>query len=201
MKVKVCGITRLEDALLACDLGAWAVGFIFAPQSPRYVTPEAAAKIAAALPAGVECVGVFVDSTIEELKQVRASVGLSVVQLHGQEGPEVVANLGGRVIKAIRARSAGDIEGLDKFSVEAFLIDGPRSGRSGDWEAARAAKRFGRLILAGGLHTGNIAEAVASVSPYAVDLSSGLEASPGVKDPAKMKAFFERVRQAERERR
>ncbi len=190
MKIKVCGMTRQSDAELACELGAWAVGFIFAPKSPRCVTLEAASLIAQALPKKVERVGVFVNAPLELIQEARKIVGLTIVQLHGNETPEEVAAVGGRVIKAVRAGLDSDIRALAKYKVEAFLLDGPRSGMACDWKLAQSAKKHGDVILAGGLNKDNILKAVTAVDPFAVDLSSSLESGPGIKDPAKMRAFF-----------
>jgi len=190
LKIKVCGITRAEDAELACRLGAWAIGFIFAPESPRCLKPEVAAEIAKKIPKHVEKVGVFVDAPVETVKRVRDLVGLTVVQLHGNETPADVDAIGGRVIKAVRAKSKADIDALAKFSVEAFLVDGPGKGAVSDWQLALAAKAHGPVILAGGISAANMAAAIKTVAPFAIDLSSSLESSPGIKDPEKLKELF-----------
>ncbi len=191
MKIKVCGITRAADAELACELGAWAVGFIFAPNSPRYITPEKASAIAVMLPKKVERVGVFVNATKEFIDEARALVGLTIVQLHGSETPEEAEAIGGRIIKAVRAGLEADVKALAKFkNIEAFLIDGPRAGIPCDRKLAILAKKYGNVILAGGLTKDNVKKAVTEVAPFAIDLSSSLEVGPGIKDPAKMRAFF-----------
>jgi phosphoribosylanthranilate isomerase len=195
MKVKVCGITRLEDATLAAQLGAWAVGFIFHPESPRYIAPKAAARIVAELPAGLEKIGVFVDLSPERVREVRAEVGLTLVQLHGRETPENVHRVGGRILKAIRARSESELVGLSDLEVEAVLLDGPQAGQLADWSLAHAVKRHHALILAGGLSDRNVARAVRETRPMAVDVSSSLESEPGIKDPARLKRFFDEVRE------
>lgn len=190
MKIKVCGITRQADAELACELGAWAVGFIFSKKSPRYITPEKAAEIVAALPKKVEKVGVFVNATAEEIETTKKLVGLTIVQLHGGETPEEATLVGGRLIKAARVGIEADIKALAHYKVEALLIDGPRSGIPCDWRLAAMAKKYGEVILAGGITKDNVKKAVAAVQPFAIDLSSSLEVGPGLKDANKMRAFF-----------
>jgi len=190
VKIKICGLTRLEDAQKACELGAWAVGFIFVPESPRYISPQVAREIVSQLPLTVEKIGVFQDATIETVKKVRESVGLTLVQLHGNESPGDVKDIGGRVIKAVRATSFRQIQELAGFQAEAFLIDGSGKGALANWEWAKTAKQFGPIILAGGLSRQNLTSAVTAVQPYAVDISSSIESEPGVKDHAKMKELF-----------
>ena len=190
MKIKVCGITRLEDAELACRLGAWAVGFIFVPESPRCVSADVAARICEKLPKHVEKVGVFADAPVQLIREIRDRVGLTIVQLHGRETAEDARAIGGRIFKAVRAKTAADIDELSRFRVEAFLIDGPGKGALADWELAKRAKALGPVILAGGLTAANRAEAVKAVQPFAIDLSSSLETSPGVKNPEKLKEIF-----------
>jgi len=190
VKIKICGLTRLEDAQKACELGAWAVGFIFVPESPRYISPQAVREIVSRLPVTVEKIGVFQDATIETVKKVRESLGLTVVQLHGSESPGDAKAIGGRVIKAVRAKSFSQIQELSDYEVEAFLVDGAGKGALANWEWAKAAKQFGPVILAGGLNRQNLTSAVTSVNPYAVDISSSIESEPGVKDHAKLKELF-----------
>jgi phosphoribosylanthranilate isomerase len=199
MRVKVCGITRTADARLARELGAAAVGFVFVPQSPRYIAPRLAGQIAEAVGTGIERVGVFADPSPEVVARAVIEAQLSVVQLHGAETPEMVSRLGLRVIKAVRASVPEDIERLAGFSVEGFLIDGPGGGTQADFALACAAKRYGPVWLAGGLHAGNLREALQAVRPHAVDLSSGLESAPGVKDARKMIEFFAAIRRCEEE--
>jgi tryptophan synthase beta subunit len=197
MKIKVCGITRAEDARLASELGAWAVGFIFYKESPRYIPPAKARAIIASLPAAIHKVGVFVNASAQEIAKAREESGIDCVQLHGEETPELVADIRGTVFKAVRPRAASDLDRLPDFkTVSAFLIDtysdGARggTGKVADWSLARTAKKYGTVILAGGLTPENIAEAIREVGPDMVDVSSGLEEKPGVKSAEKMRRFF-----------
>ncbi|MGA2135651.1 MAG: phosphoribosylanthranilate isomerase [Bryobacteraceae bacterium] len=186
MMVKICGITNREDALAAIDGGAAALGFNFYAGSPRYIAPEAAAVIAAGLPARVWKVGVFVDEAAANVERIARQVGLDVAQLHGSETPKQYPR-GTRVWKAIRVLdSAG--ETACPTGVEAVLLDGPASGQAFDW--ARVPHGVAKLILAGGLDAGNVREAIAQVRPWGVDACSRLESSPGRKDHFKMAAFL-----------
>jgi phosphoribosylanthranilate isomerase len=199
-RVKLCGITRLEDAELAASLGAWAIGFIFHEASPRYIDPARARAITERLPAHIKKVGVFVNRSREEILATARASGITAAQLHGEEAPPVAASLEGalEVIQAFRPKTERDIDKLPAYRVSAYLIDahvegGPRGGTGalGDWSLARAAKAHGPVILAGGLTPANAARAWAEVSPFALDVSSGVEASPGVKSHAAVRAFFE----------
>ena len=202
VKIKICGITNLEDALLAAELGADALGFIFFPQSPRKVAPETAREIIAQLPPFVASVGVFVDEAAAVLKELAARVGLDWVQLHGQESPEYCRSLGRRVIKGFRIKDENSLRELEPYrdAVQAFLLDTYKKGQVGgtgevfDWYLAREAKKFGQIILAGGLTPENVGQAIAIALPAAVDAASGPEAEPGRKDPAKLRAFFKAIR-------
>jgi len=193
MRVKVCGITRVEDARLSVELGAFAIGFIFVPGSPRFVRADQAREIARELPEGVERVGVFARSSVEEIRAVREAVGLTAIQLHGAESADIARVLGPCVIRALRPRSLDDIETLAGYPAKAFLIDGERSGERVDPALARSAKRFGPVILAGGLRAENVARAIAEVAPIAVDVCSGVESAPGIKDARLLKRFFAAV--------
>jgi phosphoribosylanthranilate isomerase len=204
-RVKICGITTWEDARLSVDLGASALGFNFYPQSPRAISPADAWSIIRRLPPFVEAVGVFVDWPPLVVDALARAVRLGAVQLHGMETPEDVAALGGkyRVIKAIRVRKGFHARSLARYrAADAILLDGfarglhGGTGRTLDWKLARAAGRFGRIILAGGLVPGNIAEAIRVARPYAVDVATGVEARPGRKDPAKLRALFAAVESA-----
>jgi phosphoribosylanthranilate isomerase len=198
-KIKFCGITSLDDAQRAVSLGAWAVGLIFWPHSPRHADPDAAAEIAAALRRRVEVVGVFVEPTLEELSRAVETVGLTMVQLHGDEGPafcsEAARRTGCKVVKAARVRSRADIQALSAFHTDYHLLDSYVAGLPGGtgetfaWELARAHRGPSPLILSGGLTSENVADAISAVRPFAVDVASGVERSPGVKDPAKLEAF------------
>jgi phosphoribosylanthranilate isomerase len=204
-RVKVCGITRLEDAELAVELGAWALGFILWPQSPRAADPAVAAGIAAALRRRAELVGVFVNATLDEIAHAADELHLSHLQLHGDEGPAFCAEAGRRtgakVIKAVRVASAADFQDLERYHTDFHLLDtdarGLRGGTGETWDWALAARRRRKVpaILSGGLMPGNVAAGIEAVDPYAVDVSSGVEASPGVKDPAKLAAFMAAIPQ------
>jgi phosphoribosylanthranilate isomerase len=202
VQIKICGITNLEDALLAAELGADALGFIFYAKSPRHVAPETAREIIAQLPPFVAAVGVFVDEAAAVVQEVTASVRLDWVQLHGQESPEYCRNLGRKVIKGFRIQdedSLGQLAGY-QGAAQALLLDTYKKGQVGgtgeifDWHLAREAKQYGPIILAGGLTSDNVARAIEVAGPDAVDAASGTEAAPGKKDPAKLRAFFEAVR-------
>jgi phosphoribosylanthranilate isomerase len=203
-RVKVCGLTRPEDAELAVELGAWALGFILWPGSPRAADPATAAGIAAALRRRAEIVGVFVNASLEEIAQAAEALHLSHVQLHGDEGPSFCAEAGRRtgakVIKAARVASAADLQDLERYHTDFHLLDtasGARYGGTGEtWDWAIAARRRRRVpvILSGGLTPENVAAGIAAVDPYAVDVASGVEAAPGVKDPDKLAAFIAAAR-------
>ena len=199
-RVKICGITRLEDAELAASLGAWALGFILWEQSKRAVEEAVAAGIARRVRRQVELVGVFVNPTLDEVARAVDAIGLSHVQLHGDEGPvfatEVARRTGAKVIKAARVAGGADLQSLERFHTDFHLLDtkveGARGGSGRTWDWSLAAQRRSKvpMILAGGLTPDNVAEAIAAVKPYAVDVVTGVEASPGIKDPAKLEAFF-----------
>jgi phosphoribosylanthranilate isomerase len=199
-RVKICGITRLEDAELAASLGAWALGFILWPGSARAADPAVAAGIARRLRRQVEIVGVFVNPTLDEVAQAVDQIGLSHVQLHGDEGPafatEVARRTGAKVIKAAPVTSGADLQALEVFRTDFHLLDtgvkGMRGGTGAAWDWSLAAQRRSKVpaILSGGLDPGNVADGIAAVQPYAVDVASGVEAEPGVKDHAKLEAFL-----------
>ncbi len=206
MRVKICGIARHEDAELAVELGAWALGFILWPQSPRAADPAVAAGIAAALRRRVELVGVFVNATLDEIAHAADELHLSHLQLHGDEGPAFCAEAGRRtgakVIKAVRIASAADLQDVERFHTDFHLLDtaarGLRGGSGQTWDWALAARRRRKVpaILSGGLTADNVAAGIAALDPWAVDVSSGVEAEPGVKDPEKLRAFMAAVPQA-----
>ena len=203
-RIKMCGVTRPEDARLAVALGVDALGFVFWPRSPRYVTAAQAAAIASALPPMVCTVGVFVDQPVEEVRRIAAEVGLSAVQLHGDEPPPSWSLVPGVCLKAV-----GEGAGADPASIAAWpphvyplvdAVDPVRrggTGRPADWAAAAALARVRPMVLAGGLDAGNVADAIARVRPYAVDVSSGVERSPGIKDSIRLRAFVEAVAAAD----
>jgi phosphoribosylanthranilate isomerase len=202
-RVKICGITRPEDAELAVELGAWGLGFVLWPRSPRAADPAVAAGIARALRRRAELVGVFVNQPLDEVAGLADTLGLTHVQLHGDEGPaycgEAARRTGCRVIKAIRVASGADIRELERFHTDLHLLDaavrGVRggSGQSWDWALAGMRRSAVPVILSGGLTPDNVAEGIATVHPWAVDVSSGVEAAPGIKDPARLEAFFAAV--------
>lgn len=199
IRTKICGITNLEDALLAAREGADALGFNFSPRSPRLLSVESARRIIAALPPFVTPVGVFVDAEPRRVERTVAQTGIRVLQFHGLEPPDYCARMKLPVIKAF-AMSSREMRGeLDRYRVDAYLVDTPSeqrggSGRSFDWTwAVPLAERF-PIILAGGLTAENVAEAVRRVHPYAVDVCSGVESSPGKKDRRKLVAFLREVR-------
>lgn len=199
VKVKICGITNLEDALAAIDYGADALGFVFYKGSPRYISTDAAKEIIRQLPPLITTVGVFVDETPERIEETLRHVPIDIAQLHGHEPPESCL-LSRRVIKAIRVKELSDLEPLKRYRVSAFLLDTytPESlggtGQIFNWDIAVAAKQFGNIILAGGLNPENIERAIRWVRPYAVDVSSGIEEEKGKKDLKKMKLFIERAK-------
>jgi phosphoribosylanthranilate isomerase len=203
-KVKVCGITRLEDAELAVELGAWALGFILWEKSPRACDPATAAMMAARTRRRVETVGVFVDPTLDEVSQATEGLGLSAVQLHGSVGPsfaqEVGRRTGCKVIRAFRIHDGADVQSADRFrvGVDFHLYDTQTIGGTGetwDWSLTKQRRSRLPLILSGGLNAENVADAVATTPwAFAVDTASGTEASPGIKDPEKLRAFFEALR-------
>jgi phosphoribosylanthranilate isomerase len=200
-RVKICGITRAEDAQLAAALGAWAVGFVFWPESPRAIDPAAARAIVRDLPPFVAAVGVFVNEPAVRVHQVATEVGLSAVQLHGDEPPEVVDAMQWRVIKAVTLEAP---ESLSRWPARVTLLvdahDHARRGGTGrtvDWARAAALARTRRVVLAGGLRPENVGEALRVVAPAAIDVSSGVESSPGIKDAARMRALFDAVGRTE----
>jgi phosphoribosylanthranilate isomerase len=195
VRVKICGITRLEDALAAARAGADALGFNFWPKSKRYVDPRAAGEIIALLPPFVATVGVFVDPTREEALQAADLSGVHWLQLHGDESPELCASMPLPVIKGIRVRHRASLDLLDQYDVAGFLLDtdSPGYGGSGatfDWTLAAEGARRAPIVLAGGLNPENVADAVRQVRPWAVDVASGVESAPGVKDHEKTARFI-----------
>jgi phosphoribosylanthranilate isomerase len=199
-RVKICGITRLEDAELAASLGAWALGFNLWPGSKRVVEEAVAAGIARRVRRQVELAGIFVNPTLDEVTHAAESIGLTLVQLHGDEGPsfatEVARRTGAKVIKAARVAGGADLQALERFHTDFHLLDaaveGMRGGSGTRWDWSLAAQRRSKIpmILSGGLTPENVADAIAALHPYAVDVASGVESEPGVKDPAKLEAFF-----------
>ncbi len=199
-RVKICGITCIEDALHAADCGADALGLVFYAKSPRVVTVEKAREIVAALPPFITSVGLFVNEEPARIVEIADRCGLDVIQLHGDEGPQECSYAPRRVVKALRVRGEESLAGIEEFDVSAFLLDAwvaesyGGTGHSCDWQlAARVAEQH-RIVLAGGLNPDNVSEAVRLVKPYAVDVSSGVESSPGRKDPDLVAAFIRNAR-------
>jgi phosphoribosylanthranilate isomerase len=209
--VKICGITSPADARVAVDAGADALGFVFWYMSPRRVAEERAAEIARDLPASILRVGVFVDAPREEMEKLADAVGLDVLQLHGDEPPEALAGLPRPVLKAVRVGRGFAEEEASRYAERAagLVVDTRLPGETHmpggtgvpfDWSLVKGlADRVPFLMLAGGLGPSNVAEAIRSVRPHAVDVSSGVEGLPGRKDPAKVRAFLAAARAAEKE--
>jgi phosphoribosylanthranilate isomerase len=197
VSVKICGITNRDDAYTAVEAGADALGFVFYPPSPRYVTPEHACEIIRTLPPFVTTVGLFVDVAVEMINDTAERCGLDRIQLHGSEPPAFCARLNRPVIKAFRMKGADSLAMLPRYTVSAYLLDayveGALPGGTGvsfAWELAAQAKPYGPVILAGGLTPENVAGAIRQIRPYGVDVSTGVERAPGLKDDAKVRAFI-----------
>jgi phosphoribosylanthranilate isomerase len=207
-RIKICGLTALDDALLAVELGAWAVGFIFYPKSQRYILPGRAAAIVSRLPAHVLTVGVFVNAAATELQQAVRDSGVGVVQLHGDEPPAALAAvhaaaLPDRPLHTLRAvRPRGPLTDAELAALGhhrpslGYVVDAAVAGHYGgtgqraDWQAARALQQLGPVLLSGGLQPDNVAAALASVRPFGLDVCSGVESQPGRKCPARLRALF-----------
>jgi phosphoribosylanthranilate isomerase len=206
-RIKICGLTRLEDAQHAADLGAAALGFNFYPLSPRYIEPAAARAIVRRLPPFVTAVGVFANETDASRVISRArEAGATTVQMHGPGFPALDALLAVfTLVVAVAVREDFQPEELRKIKANAYLLDAfdpdrlGGTGRTLDWSVAREAKQYGPIILAGGLTPENVARAVREVRPFAVDVASGVESAPGIKDPAKLRAFFAAVAEGDRQ--
>jgi phosphoribosylanthranilate isomerase len=200
-RVKVCGMTNLADAEHAASHGAWAIGLIHHPDSPRYVQPEVAEEIGAALKRRCEVAGVFVNSTLDQVIEAAERESLTLLQFHGEEGPsfcvEAGRRTGARVIKAMRVTSAADVQAAEAFRTGFHLFDAywhgihGGTGQSFDWDLVAKRRSKVPMILAGGLTAENVARAVELVRPYAVDVVSGVEAEPGRKDHAKVVVFLD----------
>lgn len=203
-RIKHCGITSLADAHLAAEAGAWALGMIFWPGSPRACSLDEAQVIGAALRRTVHLTGVFVNARLEEIEGTAQAVGLDYIQLHGDEGPvfcsEVARRTGAKVIKAVRVQSRATLQAAVAFHTDFLLLDAHVEGLPGgtgqtiDWELVKQAKLGPPVILSGGLNPGNVAAAIAATEPFAVDVASGTESAPGVKDAARLQAFYAAVR-------
>jgi phosphoribosylanthranilate isomerase len=201
VRVKFCGITNLDDGREAARLGAWAIGLNHHPESPRFCEPQVAAEVGAALKRRLEIVGVFVNPTLGQLAAAAEDESLTMIQLHGDEGPafcqEAARRTGCKVIKALRVRSGADIRAAETYRTDFHLLDAHRPGTAGgtgesfDWELLAGRRSEVPLILAGGLTPENVADGVAAARPFAVDVATGVEAEPGVKDHAMMARFVE----------
>jgi len=212
-RIKICGLTNLQDAEAAADMGAWALGMIFAEASPRRCAIEEAQRIAAALRRRVELCGVFVNAPMDDVVAAAREVGLTMLQLHGEEGPsycaEAARRTGARVIRAQQVSGPGDIRDVERYHVDFHLLDARSRERPGlrggtgetfDWGLVRSRRSRVPLILSGGIEAGNAAAAVAAVRPYALDSASGTESAPGHKDIARMAALFAAARDADERR-
>jgi phosphoribosylanthranilate isomerase len=202
-RIKICGITALADAQRTAELGAWALGMIFYPRSPRRCALDDAEQITAALRRRVELCGVFVNATLDHVTRTSERLGLTIVQLHGDEGPafcaEVARRTGAKVSKALALRDAGQLRDLERYHTDFHLLDGHGRGLRGgtgetfDWSLVAQRRTPVPLIVSGGLTPENVAAAIAATHPFAVDVASGVEAVPGRKDAAKLEAFFAAV--------
>ncbi len=209
-RVKVCGLTRLEDAELAVELGAWALGMVFYEQSPRRCAMEEAQRIASVMRRRAELCGVFVNAPLEEIARISEVLELTMLQLHGDEGPafclEAARRTGAKIAKAVQVSGPGDLRDVERFHVDYHLLDArPKApdkqglrggtGETFDWGLLAARSCKVPLILSGGLGPENVAEAIAVTHPYAVDTASGTELAPGHKDPDKLRSFFAQAQQ------
>jgi len=207
-RVKICGLTRLEDAELAVELGAWALGMVFYKPSPRNCSLDEARRITGAMRRRVELCGVFVNPTLDEVGETADALGLTLLQLHGDEGPsfcgEAARRTGARIVKAAQVSGPGDVRDIARFHVDFHLLDARPAtpGREGlrggtgetfDWTLLAGRRSNVPLILSGGLKPDNVADAIDATRPFAVDTASGTEAAPGRKDPERLRAFFAAV--------
>jgi len=194
-KVKICGLMNLEDAMIAAESGADALGFVLYSKSPRCIKPKAVKEIVRQLPPYLTTVGVFANANVDEIVDVMDECGLDLAQLQGDELPSLCERLGSKAIKAIRVKDLNSLTSMKSYSVRAFVLDTYRpenfggTGKQFDWDLAVEAKQYGRVILAGGLNPENVREAIQKVRPYGVDVSSGVECRIGKKDPEKVRQF------------
>jgi phosphoribosylanthranilate isomerase len=200
VRVKICGITSIDDAILAVEAGADALGFVFHEASPRNLSPDRAASIICALPPFVQAVGLFVNTDSAIVNVVADRCRLDIVQLHGDEPPDYCDTIRRRVIKVFRVRDIASLEPIINYRVAGILLDtfSPKAyggtGLTFNWDIARTAATYGPIILAGGLTPDNVRQAVEKVAPYGVDVSGGVEAAPGRKDPDKVRKFILRAK-------
>jgi len=204
-RIKICGITNLEDALFCCEAGCDGLGFVFVKESPRYIEPRQAAKIIASLPPFVTAIGLFANQEEEEVRRALKICPVDILQFHGEEAASYCQEWTKRVIKAFRIKDRKSLDLMPAYKVNAYLLDAYRkdvlggTGKTFDWKLAVLAKRYGRIILAGGLTEENVGRAILRVRPYGVDVSSGVESMPGKKDRDKVKSFTEKVKRVDRE--
>ncbi len=200
VKVKICGITNLDDAMAAAEAGADALGFVFYPESPRYIEPGKAREIIAKLPVFISTVGVFVDESEDMIRRIVRESGVQILQFHGEESPLLCTRFREKVIKAIVIKDSESINSMMMYNVDAFLLDTHDKDKKGgtgktfNWEFTGKAKEHGKVILSGGLKPSNVREAIEMVHPYGVDISSGVEITPGKKDHDKVAEFIKEVR-------
>lgn len=193
LRVKICGITNLEDALLSVELGADALGFVFAP-SPRRIEPKKAREIIRMLPPFLTTVGVFVNEDVSKVEEIAKLCALDALQFHGEESPEYCENFSRKVIKAFKIKDRKDLEEVKRYNVSAFLLDSAVKGQPFNWDILKGFQFPRPIILAGGLTPENLENALNIVRPYAVDVSSGVEACQGKKDESKLRRFMEVIR-------
>ncbi|OGW37799.1 MAG: N-(5'-phosphoribosyl)anthranilate isomerase [Nitrospirae bacterium GWD2_57_9] len=204
VKIKICGITNIEDALAATEAGADALGFNFYKKSSRFIEPEKAGEIVRQLPPFVVPVALFVNEREEKIRDIQFTTGIKVLQFQGDEKPEFCERFSTRVIKAFQVKDKESLKHMAHYRVNAYLLDSYREGMRGgtgvtfDWHLAVVAKTFGKIILAGGLTPENVADAVKLVQPYGVDVAGGVEKEKGIKDHAKIRKFIAAVRKAAR---
>ncbi len=202
-RIKVCGITNLDDALSAVDAGADALGFVFYSQSPRFIDPESAKEIIRILPPLVTSVGVFVNEHIEKVQEIVKYCFLDLLQFHGEESPEYCGWFSSRVLKAFRIQNSIPLDEMKRYNVSGFLLDTYSKGLPGgtgvsfDWSLVRESGKQKPLVLAGGLTPESVGEAIEKIRPYAVDVSSGVENSPGNKAPEKIRQFILAVQESD----
>ncbi len=200
IKVKICGTTSLKDAFLAVESGADAIGFIFYKMSPRNISQKEAKEIILQLPPFIETVGVFVNETSDKINRIAEQCKLNSIQLHGEESPALCRRVKRKVIKAFRVKNADSLKSIASYDVSGFLLDSYNGGSKGgtgqvfDWNLALRVKKQGPVILAGGLNPYNVYTAIHRVKPYGVDVCSGVEKSPGIKDHEKIREFIKSVR-------
>lgn len=198
--VKICGITTLDDALDAIECGADYLGFNFYPDSPRFIEPDDAKILFEDIPSNIPKVGIFVNADQHAVIDVAVDLNLDILQFHGDESPEYCNAIGRPWIKAFRPQSSADLKAMTQYECDTFLIDAyvekafGGTGVVSNWDLAREAKQYGNLFLSGGLNPDNVELAVNSVKPFAVDVASGVESSPGVKDRSKMELFIARAK-------